>query len=403
MSADADRLSVAIVGGGIGGLTAAIGLIRAGVDVQLYEQAPEISEVGAGIGLFPNSTRILFGYGLEEPLRRRGFAPPSLEYLRWEDGSSLARADFLEIGARFGYPHLTLHRAHLVDILLAKIPADVVHLNHRLIELDDDGERVRLGFDGGESAEADLVIGADGIRSAVARLAGLASGAEYAGYAAYRTLVRADRLPRFDLSRVTRVWLGPENHFACYWVGDGSLLNMIGYVSHPPVSDQPWTLPGTPEDVVEHFAGWDPEVLEIIGAAGGVTLYGMFDRLAASRWDSGRVVVLGDAAHPILSSYAQGAGLAIEDAATLSELLGDADVSAVSERLRLYSDLRGERARRLQTIARVSARQSALPDGPEQVERDRAFAEGNPFASSDWIYGHDTVRRAREALVVSPP
>jgi salicylate hydroxylase len=390
---------VAVVGGGLGGLTSALSLIRAGVSVDVYEQAPAFGDIGAGIGLFPNALKILDSLGFGRTLRERGFRQPELAFRRWQDGRVIGTADF-EAVARPGMMNLTFHRAELIDMLVEALPADVLHLDHRLASVRQDATGVELRFVDGTTARADALVGADGVRSTVASATGLAEPARSSGYAAYRALVPAERIAPLGLGPGMGVWLGPDRHFAHYWIAGGRLLNVIGYVPDRSGRAEAWTDVADIADAREQYRNWHPTVRAMLDAVDEVLLFGLYDRLASDAWSVGRIALLGDAAHPMLPFFAQGGGQAIEDAATIGVLLGDAEPADVPARLARYSALRAPRARRVQEIARLNAVQNALPDGPLQQTRDERLGDPaqNVFAASDWLYDHDTEETARQSL-----
>jgi salicylate hydroxylase len=218
--------SIAIIGGGIGGLAAAASLLRAGFDVHVYEQARALGEVGAGINIGPNASRILHRFGIAEQLARNGVRPQTFDQRRWDDGRYLLRSPLGEaVETTFNAPSYTLHRGDLHRALADAIPADRVHLGHRFTHLADHGDRVEAHFENGASISAGALIGADGIHSAVRHALFGPEKPRFTGCVAYRGLVPADRLTHLGLDVTTQIWMGPGRHFVHYFVSAGKLVN----------------------------------------------------------------------------------------------------------------------------------------------------------------------------------
>ena len=385
-------LHVAIVGAGIGGATCAVALQRAGVDVTIYEQAPQVEEVGAGIALSPNSTRILDRLRLREDFLRRAVQPEHIHMRRWSDGSTISRQPFGEAGRnRYGAPLVTIHRADLVDALLSSLEEGTVRAGQRVVGVQQDEVGVTLAFDDGETVQADVVLGGDGIRSTVATAIGIPTIPRSSGYACYRALVPTERVADLEIPTDQTVWLGPDHHFVHYFVSGGERLNIVAIV---PAEDEEesWTQAGDVADARAEFAEWDDGVRQVLERVDQTMLWGLYDRPTRDEWNSGRVALIGDAAHPMLPFFAQGAGQAIEDGAVLAHLLGDASREDVEQRLADFSALRVPRARRIQDLAFRNATMFHLPDGPEQEARDARIADasgGDPFRNNDWLYAYD--------------
>ena len=388
-----DGVTVGIVGGGIGGLTAALALLRRGVDVHVYEQAAALSEVGAGVQISPNASRVLHGLGLAEALARTGVKPLAWHQRRWDDGRTLLRSPLAEpLEQTFGSPHYQMHRADLLSALAAQVPADRVHLGHRLTGLTDHGDRVTAVFENGARAEADVLVGADGIRSLVRRKLFGPESPRFTGCIAYRGLVPADRLRHLDLEVTSQVWMGPGRHFVHYFVGGGRLVNFVAIIEQDTWARESWTDRGSVADALAAFAGWHPQVRGILEAVDETYIWALFDRTPLERWSTGRVTLLGDACHAMLPFMAQGAAQAIEDGATLAACIAAAPGSDLGAALRRYETVRIPRASRLQAMSMANKTRFHLPDGPEQQARDAQMSTGATDWSFDavaWIYEHD--------------
>ncbi|MFJ5045625.1 MULTISPECIES: FAD-dependent monooxygenase [unclassified Streptomyces] len=391
MSSSAPAPGIAVIGAGIGGLTLAAALARLGIGCRVFERAEQPAEAGAGVQLAPNAVRLLRRLGLSDSLRQYGVRPLSRDLLRWDDGRTLARTELgEECEKRFGAPYVTVHRADL-HRALRDLAGAVVRTGHRLTGLTEGPGAVELRFADGSEHRAELVVGADGIRSVV-REHLAADAPVFSGRRIYRGLVPVERVPELAEPRV-RVWLGPGRHCVCYPVSGGRLISFAattGGTAHPGES---WTAIGDQDEVAEAYRDWHPTVTRLLGAGGGIGCWALHDREPLARWSSDALTLLGDAAHPMLPFAAQGANQAIEDAfalaATLAMSRGD-----VPEALRRYQEQRIPRTQRLQQSARSTAIGSHLPDGPLQRARDAELARGSALDGLRWVYGHDALAAA---------
>ena len=388
-----DQISVAVIGGGIGGFAAALSLLRAGVDVHVYEQAGEIREAGAGIQISPNATRILDRLGLAETLATVGVQPLTLRQRRWDDGRTLSCAPLGSTAeAAFGAPYYQVHRSDLLSVLTNGFPGERVHLGHRLTGLIDHGDRVEGRFENGKSVCVDVLVGADGIHSAVRHILFGDESPQFMGCVAYRGVVAADRLANLNLPVEFQIWMGPHKHFVHYFVRNESLVNFVALIERDSWTRESWTEPANVADVLAAFEGWNPQVLSILGAVHEAFVWGLFARPPMEHWSVGRVTLLGDACHAMLPFWAQGAAQAIEDGAVLAACLAGIGRSGIPEALRRYESVRLPRASRVQTASMENKTRFHLPDGPQQRARDAQLGD----ASADWflkgiawVYGHD--------------
>ena len=375
---------VLIVGGGIGGLTAALALGRAGYRVAVYEQSPEFSEIGAGIMLTPNATRVLRHLGLEAALDRAALRPPASVYRRFDDASVIGDAPLAEaMETAYGAPYFHIHRSDLLDVLLAAVRAQgaaELRTGHAARSCEQDGDRVTVRFADGEAAEGDLLLACDGIRSTLRGR--LLAGAEprFRGQVAWRSLVPADGLPERVTARESVVWIGRDRHIVQYVLRGGSLVNYVAIAVQDRWTGEGWTRPAKRSELRAGFAGWHEDVQSLLEAtpAGALYKWGLFDRDPLEQWVYGRIALLGDAAHPMLPFMAQGSAMAIEDAVILARCVEAYDDLEVA--LSRYEAVRRERAARviLQSRAQTGLYQRLSGD----KKRQRA-------ASTDWVYGFD--------------
>jgi 2-polyprenyl-6-methoxyphenol hydroxylase-like FAD-dependent oxidoreductase len=383
-------LEIAVIGAGIGGLTAAVALRQAGFEVDVYEQAAELTEVGGGINMGPNAARILYRLGLGDALDREAVRPVSVHQRRWQDGRTLQRAPLNPLCEQlYGAPHLTVHRADLLAIIASGFPPERIHLGHRLVGFADKGDHVEAWFANGRRVAADVLVGADGIHSAVRAALFGDEAPRFAGCVAYRGLVPVERIADLGLGLGSQSWVGPGAHLVHYFVSRGRLLNFVGWTEHDTWSREDWTDRATIARALAAFEGWHPQVRRIIAAADTCFVWALFDRDPLPRWSAGRTTLLGDACHPMYPFMAQGAAQAIEDGAALAACLAGGGDPVVT--LRRYERLRLPRVSRLQEMSRANKTRFHLPDGPEQEQRDaewRRAADRSPEALR-WLYEFD--------------
>jgi salicylate hydroxylase len=390
------EIAVGVIGGGIGGLASALSLLQAGLDAHVYERAGKLSDVGAGIQVSPNASRVLHGLGLAGNLARVAVRPVALHQRRWDDGRTLLQTPLGDaVVDVFGFPHYQIHRADLLAMLARALPKDRVHLAHRLVALadrGDRGDRVDMIFENGAKAAVDVLVGADGIHSTVRRLMFGEQRPRFTGCAAYRGLVPAERLAQLDLEVTTQIWMGPGRHFVHYYVRDQRLVNFVAVVEQDSWTRESWTDRGNVADALSAFAGWHAQVERILQSVDETFIWALFDRAPLPQWSSGRVTLLGDACHPMLPFMAQGAAQALEDGVALTRCLAQGTTRPIQESLRLYETTRKPRASRVQTLSAANKTRFHLPDGAVQRERDEQMASGRTdfsFKAVDWIYGHD--------------
>ncbi|MDA8454540.1 FAD-dependent monooxygenase [Acidovorax sp. GBBC 3334] len=386
-----------VAGGGIGGLAAALGAARAGWDVELCERAPAFTEVGAGVQLGPNAVRCLHAWGLEAALRGVAAYPDRLQVRSALSGRALAAMPLgPAIAARYGAPYLAIHRADLHGLLLAAVrplPGVHLHQSETIANHTDSGQGVVLRTAAGHQLHGDAFIGADGLRSATrARLLGEAP-ARVSGHLAYRTVVAQASLPqRLRTAQVT-AWLGPGLHVVQYPVRRGELMNIVA-IRHgrPPDDLDHWDHAANAGDLEGALRGTCTALQDLVRAVpqagAGWRLWPLCDRDpvgGAHEMARGRVALLGDAAHPMRPYLAQGAGMAIEDAAVLQDVLAQAGIG-VPERLQRYAARRWQRSARVQRRAERNGR-IFHATGPVRWARDLSLRLlGERLLDQPWLY-----------------
>ena len=389
-----EHLRIAIVGGGIGGLTAALALRARGLNVTVFEQADELREIGAGMSIHPNAALLLQRIGLTDRMKTIG-TPIAGLLLRTSLGERI------DTSARpsFSVQSYNVHRAEFLKLLADAQPDGAVHLDHRLSQARETNGRVQLTFAHGATAEADLVIGADGIHSVVQREIGLKTYPSSEGIMAYRGLIPSERLSwARDIGGKMSMWLGKGRSFLCYPVSSGRLINMVAFLPTNLEPEESWTAPGDLKALAAEHAGWDDPVLETIGALDQTFRWGIYDRPPLPYWSTGRMTLLGDAAHPMVPHLGQGAAQAIEDGFSLAVVLEGAKRQDVPRRLKAYERLRLERTSQIQTMARDTGR-FFRGEYEDVAERDRLMAKW--IAATGWIRGHDAEKTAQEAVLLA--
>ena len=388
-----DRFRVVIVGGGIGGLFAAKALIAHGVDVSLYEQAPGLGEVGAGVFLTPNSVRHLERVGLGPAVEKYGArVGPKSHYFR-HDGSPIAPVQVTDSSgwnATFG-----IHRADLVAFLAAAVPAGVVHCGYRAIGFEQVGDVARVQFAGGTCAEGDVVVGADGIHSTLRPYVFPPSTPVFHGTVSYRGLVAHERLPDWPTDR-WQMWAGPSKHFLVFPVRHGQMINYVGFVPADEEMKESWSAAGDPEVLRGEFEGWDARIGSVLKQVDKTFRWALYDREPLPTWTKGRLTLLGDAAHPMLPHLGQGANQSIEDGIALATILGRVDSAVVPAALLTYERLRRERVAQIQLGARKHGLRvdSAYAD---LAVRDAELAAHAEFRKH--LYSYDVVPHATAAAM----
>jgi 2-polyprenyl-6-methoxyphenol hydroxylase-like FAD-dependent oxidoreductase len=323
----------------------------------------------------------------------QGVTPLALRQRRWEDGRTLRCTPLgAAVERACGSPYYQAHRADLLHALARRLPAERLHLGHRLKHVTQHADRVVAHFENGRDIAAEALVGADGIHSTVRRVVFGGESAKFTGCVAYRGLVAADRVASLELPLESQLWMGPGRHFVHYFIRDAELLNFVAIVEHDSWTRESWTEQAPLREVLDAFDGWHPQVRSILEAAGETFLWGLFEHAAMPRWSVGRVSLLGDACHAMLPFLAQGAAQAIEDGASLAECLAKVGRRDVPDALRAYEVLRLPRTSRIQAASRDNMIRFHLPDGPLQCERDlqiRKAATDWFLQAMDWVYGHD--------------
>jgi salicylate hydroxylase len=384
------KLRVAIVGGGLGGLTACLAFARSGIEAHVFEQANGLKEIGAGVGLSANAVRVLRELGLENALRERGFEPEATVGRDWTTGRPLFQVRLKDAnGGLFGAPHIKIHRADLLDILAAAIPASQIHLNSRCVAASSSDQGAILTFADGRQEEADLAVGCDGIRSFVRATIHGSEAPRFTGNMCWRALIPVERLPPGHVPPNMNIWTGPGGHIVSYHVRSGRLVNVVATQEAKGWVEESWMVAGHRDELTAAYSDLHRDLRILLDNVEQCFKWGLFDRDPLRVWSSRRITLLGDAAHPMLPSLGQGAAMAIEDAYILAQAIcrhaGD-----IPGGLRAYEAARIPRATQVQLASRMQS---------------RSFHQQTSASSNfnvDWIYRYDPTRQAIEQNATRP-
>ena len=360
----ARKAHILIAGGGIGGLTAAIILAQNGARVDLFEQASQFSEVGAGLQLSPNAMHVLKAVHLENEIQRLGFSPEYAALRHYKSGHIHLKTPLkTKGGKRYGAPYLHIHRADLQNILVtAATHAGVnLHLNHIVQSYNQTDQNISLITNKG-TYSGDVLIGADGIHSSICtqiqRQYNSAQKPRFTGQIAWRGTLPTGAVSKDLIAPAANVWIGPEKHFIAYYLRGGKFINFAAVEERDEWAEENWSLTGDKSQLLTAFKDWDPAITHLIHACETPYLWGLFDRPPLEHWQDGRAALLGDAAHPMLPFMAQGAAMAIEDAWVISTKIISSDLShkSIHTALKQYVTARQPRTARLQNISGRNAR-----------------------------------------------
>ena len=364
--------SIAIIGAGMGGMTAAATLRQVGIDVTVYEQAHQFARIGAGIQMLPNASKVLRGIGLLDRMRAEAFEPYSHLNRVWDTGEIKRELPMPE--DLYGAPFLCTHRADLHEALTSIVPGDVIHLNKKLVGLDQAGDgRVTLSFADGSRAEHDAVIGSDGIHSVARQIVIGPDQPIHKGRIAYRSVFDADRMPG-DIAPSRTKWWGPDRHIVIYYTrADRSELYFVTSVPEPAdwITPESWSAMGDVEELRAEYEGFHPEVKMVLDACPSCHKWAILEREPLPRWSDGRVALLGDACHPMTPYMAQGAATSMEDAVVLARCLDASKGDDIEGAFRAYEAHRKPRTSRIQAISSANTWMSGGDDDPS------------------WLYGYD--------------
>jgi salicylate hydroxylase len=390
------RPRVLIAGAGIGGLTAGLALLRCNIDVDVYEQAAELKEVGAGLQLSANGTRVFYELGVGEELKSLSCEATGKEIRLWNTGETWKLFDLGKVSVeRYGYPYFTVYRPDLLDVLavaIRRVKPDAIHLGAKCVGFTQTADQVELKLENGKSIFGDALVGADGVHSTMRQGLFGPDKPRFSGIIAWRGIVPMERLPKHMARMVGVNWVGPGGHVVHYPLRAGQVMNFVGALERSDWQVESWSARGTTGELSADFAGWHEDVQALIRNIPVPYKWALMVRAPMPRWTVGRVTLLGDACHSMVPFLAQGAVMAIEDGFILARALTELG-DEVPFRLIRYENARRERTRRAvegsaDNIGRFHNRALADPaKAREYVEREWA---GQSVASRyEWLFRYD--------------
>lgn len=394
-----EKQHIAIAGAGIGGLTLALSLLKSGYRVDVYEQASQLLELGAGVQMAPNGTRILRHLELEQALLAKGAVQAAAKEVRlWSTGESWPLFDLGEDSLRrFGAPYWLIHRGDLHRVLLDAVlehAPNCVHTSHRVSGFDQSEHGIALQFTDGATAHADLLVGADGVHSVIRHALFKDQKPEFTGIMAWRCMASMDALPQSLRRNVGTNWIGPGGHCITYPLRGETLMNFVGLVERSDWVKESWTEAGTTEECQADFVNWNPLIHDIIQQGSTPYRWALLQRSPLQGWISGRVTLLGDACHPTLPFLAQGAIMALEDAIVLSRCLDKAGEDHVSAFVR-YEELRMPRTSAIVEGSRANTKRFHNPVLAEHAAAVRyietEWQPDNVRQRYDWLFEYDAM------------
>jgi len=386
---------VAVVGAGLGGLCVALALRRQGIEVDVFEQAPELGEFGAGINVSPNAVRVFEALGLSQRLHDASYQPAGIAWRSWKDGSLQKVLPLDAARQRFGAPYYVIHRSDLHRLLADACPASTLQLNKRCTDVELRDRSAGLTFADGTSHEADLVIGSDGIRSTVRKSVFGGEGPRYSGYMCWRSLVPVEALPSGHQDAYVTNWGGTNGFVVSYYVRQGAFVNIVAVRRNPDWTEESWSVPSSNEELVGAFPEVGPQVGELLRQATRCTKWGQFTGEHAPQWTKGRVTLLGDAAHAMLATFAQGAAMAFEDSYVLAQWLGQ-HCDDPERALAGYEAVRKPRATRIQSLSRAEVAFKNISSPIDRLKRQWTYLTrfgSTPGSAYRWMFEYDPVAR----------
>ncbi|WP_299295781.1 FAD-dependent monooxygenase [uncultured Tateyamaria sp.] len=391
-------MKAVVAGGGIGGLATAVALAMRGHTVEVYEQAPELTEIGAGLQISPNGWKVLQALGVADHLRATVFEPEAIEMRMGVSGRPVFRLPMKGYAeTRWGAPFMHVHRADLVAALATRLRAlapAAIHVGQTIAGYAQDARHAAICTKAGDQIEGDVVIGADGLHSVIRGQMLGPDQPTYTGNVAWRAVVPVDLLGADAPPPTACIWAGDRRHAVTTRLRGGTLANFVGMVEEPEPTAEGWQVTGTRQDAHAAFAGWHPTISALIEHAHVLNRWALFDRAPLPRWSDGRVVVTGDAAHPMLPSMAQGAVQALEDAWTLADVLDRAESDVAGALAQFYAKRIG-RVSRIQAGSRANARLFHRASLAGRIAFYGPMAIGARLvpqlihARQDWVYRYD--------------
>jgi salicylate hydroxylase len=376
---------IAIIGGGIGGLAAALALERRGAEITVCEQSPTLSEFGAGLNLSPNAIKAFRALGIEAEIEAIGSGSEFLMIRSWKSGRLIARTPRGDFRKKFGAPNLTVHRADLLGVLRGALKTTEIRLGARCTAVEG-RDRVALArFADGSEIEADIVVGADGIHSVVRKSLFGADAPRFTGCICWRGMAAVSAVPRDIDTADGTLWMGPHGHVVHYLVHRGELVNIVAHFDSDAWTEESWTRECDVSELMTTYAGWNSALTRLYPCSTRWYKWALYDRDPLERWNQGRATLLGDSAHAMLPYLGQGAAMAIEDGCVLAGAIARSadDLDAA---LTAYEKLRKPRASEAVLGSRARARENHLTSPLARLRRDLQYAWRKRFGGDQTVF-----------------
>jgi salicylate hydroxylase len=380
---------IAIVGGGLAGLAAAQALKAFGMKAEVFEAAPALGEIGAAVNISPQAVKALQAIGLSDEIAAVGTASPGIYTRNMQTGEFLEFHDRHKAGQRFGAPYYTFHRADLLDALASGLDRSALHLGHRLSGIEERSDRVMLAFDNGARAEAEYVIGADGVRSVIRQALYGADNPTYTGQMVWRALLNSSDVPFESIEPTGHVqWVGPGCHLLAYYIRANKMVNIVTQEDTYKWVEEGWSIRGDPGEMRLSFPNPEPRLKTLLGVVTECSKWGLFTRPLTQNWGRGRIQLIGDAAHAMLPNAGQGAGQAFEDSYILARWL-----EASRDPAEAFANFRRVRIPRVHGVQRLSISNARFKHMRDAAAQKESIAAGKTsvHGNADWVYGYDAV------------
>jgi salicylate hydroxylase len=392
------RSGISIVGGGLAGLAAAQALRTFGVKAQVFEAAPALGEIGAAVNASPQAVKALRAIGVGDGIAAVGHLSPGIYTRNMQTGEYLEFNDRFKLAERYGAPYYSFHRADLLDALASGLDRSTIHLGHRLIAMEEQSNHIVLIFENGTRAEAEYVIGADGVRSVLRRTLYGTDNPTYTGQMVWRSLLNASDVPQEVLEPMGHTqWVGPGRHLLAYKIRQGKLINIVTQQDTDKWVEEGWSIRGDPDEMRASFPNSEPRLEKLLSVVTECSKWGLFTRPLTQNWGRGRIQLIGDAAHAMLPNAGQGACQAFEDAYILGRWL-----EARTDPTEAFANFRRVRIPRVHGVQRLSfsnARFKHMHDATTQKQSITA-GTGSVHGNSEWVWGYDPMAEWNKEPVV---
>jgi salicylate hydroxylase len=389
---------IAIVGGGLAGLAAAHALQTFGMKAEVFETAPALGEIGAAVNVSPQAVKALQAIGVGDQVAAVGNTSPGIYTRNMQTGEFLELNDRHKAAARYGAPYYTFHRADLLDALASGLDHGAIHLDHRLTGIAERSDRILLAFANGTEVEAEIVIGADGVRSVIRQALYGDDNPTYTGQMVWRALLNGGDVPAEVLEPTGHIqWVGPGCHLLAYYIRGRKLVNIVTQEDTDKWVEEGWSTRGDPDEMRLSFPKPEPRLERLLSVVTACSKWGLFTRPLTQNWGRGRIQLIGDAAHAMLPNAGQGACQAFEDAYILARWL-----EASRDPVEAFGNFRRIRIPRVHGVQRLSfsnARFKHMRDSAA-VKESIASGKSSVHGNADWVWGYDPIDEWHKEPVV---